>query len=132
MLVKTDDDQHDVWIFNNAITSITGQKIEVPVSTLFNGGDTLVLASRKGLYLKRFDTVSPLVYFKNAHQTIKEKDGVIDFPFEPRSMFKIAPNKFIVGGMWGGLYEVDISSGKLTCLDDIDYDRIDTVELNAL
>jgi hypothetical protein len=132
MLINTKADKVNVWAFNNNITSTNGGKVEVPVTTALNSGDTLILASRKGLYEKYFDKIKPLVYFENSHQSIKEKGELIDFPFEPRSIIKLAHNNFIVGGMWGGLYQVDISNNKLTCLDDIDYDKIKTIDLSAI
>jgi hypothetical protein len=132
MLINTKGEKVNVWVFNNAIATTNGVKIEVPITTALNSGDTLILASSKGLYLKYFDTIQPLCYFENSHQAIKEKHEQIDFPFEPRSIFKVAYNNFIVGGMWGGLYQVDILNNKLTCLDDINYDKIKTIDLSSL
>ena len=132
ILINTKDDKVNVWAFNNSITTANGTKVELPVNTALNIGDTLILASNKGLYLKYSDNIKPLIYFDNYHQTIKEKTGLIDFNFDPRSIKKLSDNIFIIGGMWGGLYQVDISNNKLTCLDDIEYDKIRVVELSKL
>jgi len=132
MLINTKGDKINVWSFNNSIMTTNGAKVELPVSTALNIGDTLILSSNKGLYLKYSDNIKPLIYFDNYHQSIKEKIGIIDFNFDPRSIKKISDNIFIIGGMWGGLYQVDILNNKLTCLDDIDYDNIKGVDLSEL
>lgn len=132
MLINTKDDKISVWSFNNSITTTDGTKVELPVTTALNFGDTLILSSNKGLYLKYSDNIKPLIYFDNYHQSIKEKIGILDFNFDPRSIKKISDNIFIIGGMWGGLYQVDILNNKLTCLDDIDYDKIKEVDLSEL
>jgi hypothetical protein len=132
MLINTKGDKINVWSFNNSIMTTNGAKVELPVSTALNIGDTLILSSNKGLYLKYSDNIKPLIYFDNYHQSIKEKIGIIDFNFDPRSIKKLPDNIFIIGGMWGGLYQVDIFNNILTCLDDIDYDKIKVVDLREL
>jgi hypothetical protein len=132
MLINTKGDKINVWSFNNSIMTTYGAKVELPVSTALNIGDTLILSSNKGLYLKYSDNIKPLIYFDNYHQSIKEKIGIIDFNFDPRSIKIISDNIFIIGGMWGGLYQVDIFNNILTCLDDIDYDKIKVVDLREL
>jgi len=132
MLINTIGNEVDVWAFNNSFTTSNGAKIELPVTTTLNLGDTLILASNKGLFLKYNNIIKPIVYFDNYHQSIKEKIGILDFNFDPRSVKKISDNIFIIGGMWGGLYQVDILNSKLTCLDDIDYEKIKIVDLSEL
>jgi hypothetical protein len=132
MLVNTKEKEVDVWVFNNNLTTPKGLKIEVPVTTASNFGDSVILASNKGIYLKYADNITPLVYFENYHQRIKEKIGILDFNFDPRSIKKISDKVFLIGGMWGGLYLVDLLNNRLTCLDDINYDKIKSVKLNEL
>ncbi len=132
MLINTKDDKVKVWAFNNNITTVDGTKVELPVTTALILGDTLILVTNKGLYLKYADNIKPLVYFDNYHQSVPSKIGLIDFVFDPRSIKKLTDNNFIIGGMWGGLYQVDILNNKLTCLDDLDYDKIKIVDLSEL
>ncbi len=132
MLINTKDTKVNVWTFNKMVTTFKGTKIELPITTALNVGDTLVLASGKGLYLKHSDIIKPLVYFDNYDQRIKEKTGVLVFNFEPRSIKKLAENIYIIGGMWGGLYQVDILNSTMTCVDDINHDNLRTVDLSAL
>lgn len=132
MLINTKDDKVNVWAFNNNITTANGTKVDLSVSTALSLDDTIFLASKNGFYLKYSDRIKPLVYFENYHQTIKEKIGLIDFKFVPRNIKKLSDNVFIIGGMWGGLYQVDILNNKLACLDDIDYDKIKVVDLSEL
>jgi hypothetical protein len=132
MLINTKENKVSIWVFNNGLTTSNGTKVELPVTTTSSFGDTLILASNRGLFLKYPDNITPLVYFDNYHQSIKEKIGLIDFNFDPRSIKKISNNIFIIGGMWGGLYQIDILNNKLTCLDDIDYDKIRVVDLSEL
>jgi hypothetical protein len=129
MLINSKNGNASVWIFNNTITDLNGRSIEVPVTTVLDMGDTLLLASDKGLFLKYSGIIQPLVYFENAHQTIKRKSELIDFPFKPRSIIKVKDNNYLIGGMWGGLYQVDILNKNLTCLDDIGYGKIKTVDV---
>jgi hypothetical protein len=101
-------------------------------STAANPGDTIILASGKGLFFKYADAIKPLVYFDNFHQEIKDKAGTLDFNFVPRSIEQLADNVFMLGGMWGGLYQVDILNNKLSCFDDINYNKIKVVDLSEL
>ncbi len=133
LVINTKENNIAVWIYKNGIRGMDGLRANLPVTTVLNLGDSLFLASPKGLYAKKDNTVTPLVYFDNVHQTIKDKKiGAIDYLFEPRSIQKTADNNFIIGGLWGGLYQVDLIKNKITCLDDIAYDKIKTIELNEL
>lgn len=132
MVINTKENKTSVWVFNNNLTTSNGAMNEIPATTALNSGDTLILAASKGLYFKLADTIETLAYFDNYHQTIKDKDGDIDFEFEPRSIKKLSNHIYLVGGMWGGLYQIDVLNHKLTCLDDVDYDKIKTVDLSDL
>ena len=136
LIINTKDDKVNIWAFDNHLTTLNNLKVEFPVTSAINNDDTLILASSKGLFYKHSDTVKPLVYFTNYHQKIKVKVGAnnfnMDFNFEPRSIKKLFNNIYVIGGMWGGLYQVDILNNKLTCLDDVDYDKIKSIDLSEL
>ena len=132
MVINTKDNKVHVWTFNNSLTTSSGTKVELSATTALGNGDTIILASNRGLYSKYADTIKPLIYFNNYHQTIKDEIGLLDFKFEPRSIKKLFNNIYIIGGMWGGLYQVDILKNKLTCLDDLSYGKIKTIDLSGL
>jgi hypothetical protein len=132
IVINTKDDKVNVWAYNNKLTTTNNEKVDFPITTVLNIGDTLIFASSRGLYFKDSKGFKPLIYFDNYIQSIKEKIGLIHYNFVPRSLKKLSENIYLVGGMWGGLYQVDILNNSIICLDDIDYDKLKSVDINLL
>jgi hypothetical protein len=132
MVINTKDNKVNVWSYNNQLTTTSNTKVDFPITTALNIGDTLIFASFRGLYFSDSKAFKPLIYFGNYHQSIKEKIGLIDFNFEPRCVKQLSENIYLVGGMWGGLYQVDIINNTLICLDDVNYDKLKSVEISLL
>lgn len=132
IVINTKEDKVNVWSYKNILTTKTNSKIQFPITTALNIGDTIILASARGLYFNNSTLIMPLVYFSNYHQSIKSSIGLIDFNFFPRSIKQLSANRYLLGGMWGGLYQIDISANTVICLDDIDYDKLKSIDINLL
>ncbi len=132
MLIKKDGNKVNVWSYNNLLTTTSNNKIEFSVSTISNVNDTLLFASHSGIYLRDTQAMKPLVYLNNYQQAIKEDIGIIHFEFIPRCVKRLSSNSYLLGGLYGGLYRIDVSKGTLICLDDISYERVKFVDITAL
>lgn len=120
---KTDSRQTEVWIFNNTIKTDSGELKPFPVTDIIYRNDTAYLLSVNGIFMKINATLSPVIFWENGHQQIKFSLGVLDYEFVPRSAMFLDNNKLLVGGMWGGIYLVDLANNQITCLDDVKHER---------
>ncbi|WP_153801170.1 hypothetical protein [Foetidibacter luteolus] len=124
----------EVWIFNNVLKNVLFYQEEAMVATTATvNNDTLLMAATNGIFAKYGDIIVPLVKLENTHQDIKDKeDGLIDFEFIPRSMIKVANNQFLIGGMFGGLYIVDLNKFSIKALDDVKSSKVERMDILSL
>ena len=108
-------------VINNQLTSDQGEKVTMRPSAINKlDKDTIIFAGSDGLFLLVNNQITPVAYFSNATQAIKFKDGTsYDFEFIPRCIQRAGSGKFLIGGLWGGLYFIDISRRTLQCFDDL-------------
>jgi hypothetical protein len=132
LLLKSTVTGSEVWLFNNTVKNISGDLIDLSLSTSLPAGDSIFLAGPQGLYLKTTSDLHPLLRWRSSHQEIIEKQYKMDFDFLPRSLKRISAARFIAGGMWGGLYLLDLVQNKITCLDDVSYDKVENMDLTEL
>ena len=131
IIINVKDENVNIWSYNNFLTTTQNEKIVFPITTALSIADTLVFASYKGFYIKEANDIKPLIYFENTHQTIKEKKWRIDFNFKPRCIKKLSEKIYLVGGIYGGLYQVDVFNGTIICLDDINYDKLKSIDISS-
>ena len=48
----------------------------------------------------------------------------MNWNFQPRTVVVLGNNKYLVGGLWGGLYILDLRSNTIKCLDDLKDDPV--------
>ena len=132
LMVSAGPKETDVWIFNNTlrVSHATGKPVAATVSTI--AGDTIFFAGINGLFMKHQETVTPLIFWENTHQQIKEKKYIINFEFVPRSLIKLSRDQFLIGGMWGGLYHLDLNKRQIIPVDDIPDKEINHLQLDNL
>lgn len=131
IIINVKDNNVDIWSYNNFLTTTQNEKVAFPTTTALSMGDTVVFASYKGFYIKEGNDIKPSIYFENSHQTIKEKKWRFDFNFKPRCIKKLSENIYLVGGIYGGLYQVEVFNGTMICLDDVNYDKLKSVDLST-
>jgi hypothetical protein len=119
MLIEKEGVVKTLVLNNRAMLKQGGQFVIGPSSVSSLGGDTLVLAGSDGLFLMVNNHITPLAYFSNTSQSIKEDGMALQFDFIPRSIARVKPNQFLLSGLWGGLYIVDVTKGAIQSVDDL-------------
>jgi hypothetical protein len=121
----------DVWIFNNQLKNSAVSET-IPVTSLLREENLMILAGPAGIYKKVDNHLECLLKLINATQMIKAEDGRYEFEFFPRSLARIDSNRLLVGGMWGGLYLVDLAAYTVECLDDKKESLVKILNLSSL
>lgn len=120
MINRVNKGTDEVWLFGNSIQTPRDTIRPVPISAARPYNGMIFLAGYNGMMVKTEDTVKSLISWNNGHQEVES----IDWEFVPRCIEPLANERFLVGGLWGGLYIVDTKKQMLTPVDEIEYDKV--------
>ncbi|WP_205514045.1 hypothetical protein [Longitalea arenae] len=120
LLLNPNGNSVHAMVINSHATTQQGEKFNIKPSCISQlAGDTMLVAGSDGLFTLANNHIKPLAYFKNTRQQIKEEGGYLQFEFIPRCAVRTADKRFLVGGLWGGLYLIDTGDYSVQCFDDL-------------
>jgi hypothetical protein len=78
-------------------------------------------AGSSGLYRLVSNRLKALVSFRNTEQGIHDVGGVSQWQWEPSDVLELESGRFLIAGLWGGIYLLDLTEGHgidLRCVDE--------------
>jgi hypothetical protein len=118
------DNNRKIYVLDNRIKADTVGQFEISVRCAIKNKSKLILIAENGLFELNDDLITPLVRFENTSQLIKFG---VHYDFQPRCCEMLSDDRYLIGGMYGGLYLIDLGSGKIECLDN--KEKYNTLEL---
>jgi hypothetical protein len=109
-----------LYILDNRLKLYKSGSYLIKPGTIIENSERKIIIARNGMYELTNSIINPLAYFENTEQKFIHDGYNFQFNFEPRSCVFISKNKYLIGGMFDGLYLVDLDSKAITCLDDKD------------
>ncbi len=132
LLMKEKGDSLAVLVFNNGINDGENRDAQIKARKAIMVDSIMYIAGDNGMFKIENNICSPVALFTNGTQVIKDKDGDEHFDFYPRCFERVSADNYLIGGQFGGLYLVNIKDKKIIPLDDVDYDKITTLNISGI
>jgi translation elongation factor P/translation initiation factor 5A len=89
---------------------------DLRIRKVIKNNNHLFLLGENGLFDLKDNEIKRLVTFENTEQIIGKNR--CHFKFYPRSCEIINEDEYLIGGMFGGLYRINLKQKTIICLDD--------------
>lgn len=116
ILLSEKDIDLKIYLHNGKVKSDTINNLNIRKVLTTNDG--LLLIGENGLFDLKNNEITRLTTFENTEQTINNGKSRSHFKFYPRSCEIIAEEEYLIGGMFGGLYRLNLKNKTILCLDD--------------
>jgi hypothetical protein len=114
LMIQTKGSDFDTYVFNNDIKTDDSLTILVkPRITLLKKDHRLIIAENGIFKLYDSKKIEPILKLNNEH----EGRGYYSCKFKMRSYVEISDSKIILGGIYGGLVIIDLTSSKVEWVD---------------
>jgi len=107
-----------LYVLDNRLKLYKSGNYLIKPGTIIEDSERKIIVASNGLYELANSIINPLAYFENTEQKFTHDGYNFHFNFEPRSCVIISKNKYLIGGMFDGLYLIDLDSKEIICLDD--------------
>lgn len=120
IVLKVSEGKLYTIILNGFLESAVNAPTLIKATAIFEDVDRKLIFTTNGVFEWRNDIITPLINLERTIQEIKIEGSSMDFEYYPRAIQYISSQKYLVAGLWGGLYILDLSKNKITCLDNLD------------
>jgi hypothetical protein len=113
---------HGRLAYSGHLLDDEGRKQPIRISAVaVDAAGHLIAAGSSGLYRLVSNRLEALVAFRNTEQEIRDPDGVGQWDWEPSDVLELESGRFLIAGLWGGIYLLDLTEGHgidLRCVDE--------------
>jgi hypothetical protein len=122
MLLEEINNDLKVYIYQEKFKSKLFNDIQITPKLAFKEDSVICLICDNGIFKIENNKLIPILRYQIIEELIPTGDGhFYHFTFQPRSLIKISENKYIIGGLYGGIYLFDLKNYSIECLDDFKY-----------
>jgi len=114
MYLKSSSEKIETFILNNKVKSVSNSDYVIRPRIVINKVDTQLIIAENGIFALSNSNISPMLLFNNQDKRFNYYSS----KFRPRAYLEISENKFLLGGMYGGIVLIDLINFETEWLDE--------------
>lgn len=114
MYLKSSSNKIETLILNNKIKFVSNPDYTISPRIVIDKGETQIIIAENGVFELSNSNVTPILLFDNQDKRFK----YYSCKFRPRAYLEISENKFLLGGMYGGIMLIDFDTFETEWLDE--------------
>ncbi|MES2648905.1 MAG: hypothetical protein V4717_18655 [Bacteroidota bacterium] len=117
ILLRENSDGVNTVILNGQLKEKINE-FPINISSMTEFDDKKIMIGN-GLFEMKENVLTPILFFDNMKQQIKDGGYIFNDEFRPRAIAMLGSSKYLLGGLFGGIYILDVAEMKIKCLDDL-------------
>ena len=119
IVLHVTEDSVSTIILNGQLKEGANQNTLIDAHCIVEDNGNKIIFGCAGIFSWKENDINPLAFLENTEQAVKIEIGTLHWRFQPRTVAILEQGKYLVGGLWGGLYIMDMNSKSISCLDDV-------------